>query len=67
MVAIVLNLLAVKININSFSSTDRGRHQRLGTKFFQVTFHIKSNWLATLQFKESGKKKGENIYVAADK
>ena len=62
MVAVTLNLLAIKvsivleINISSSSSTDwqRRRHQ-----WIKVTFHIKISWLATLQFKESRKKKRE--------
>ena len=40
MVAIALNLLAIKI---------------------KVTFHIKISWLATLQFKESRKKKRKHL------
>ena len=78
MVAIAISLLARKINIvleiniNNSSSADRGE----GTKWLQnsfgilpvkVTFHFRISWLATLKFKESRKKKRENIYAAVEK
>ena len=78
MVIIELNFLAIKIsivleiNINSSSSIDRGEGTsdfKISFRIFRIkiTFHIKISWLATLQFKETIKKKRENIYVAVEK
>ena len=78
MVAIALNLLAIKIsivleiNINSSSWTDRGEGTsdfKILSEFYEkkVTLHIKISWLTTLQFKESRQKKWEYIYVAVEK
>ena len=77
MVATALSLLAIKIDIvleiNIHSSFQPTEEKAPATsKLFQNftnenTFHFKISWQATLQFKESTKKKRENICVAVEK